>query len=233
MAKKDPRQRLFIYDRKEIAVLFLLGIMVAAFAFTLGVHLGKRVGPKGMSPAGSDMPPVATLSDQLPNRVEIAEQGKGADKALDKVLDQRLKDRVDQMELHLETPKPVELPENTHSKSSGATTVLPIAKKAAEKEPPADAPAAPAAASKTTARFALQIGSYPAETDAKTRLKELEEKGLKPFLREADVKGKGKWFRVYVGEFATKPSAEAAGEKYRSQNMIESFIVSKITGKDG
>jgi cell division septation protein DedD len=39
----EQKQRFFIYDRKEMGVLILLGILVAVFAFTLGVHLGKRV----------------------------------------------------------------------------------------------------------------------------------------------------------------------------------------------
>ena len=39
----EQKQRFFIYDRKEMGVLLFLGVMVAIFAFTLGVHLGKKV----------------------------------------------------------------------------------------------------------------------------------------------------------------------------------------------
>ena len=45
----ERKKRLFIYEGKELTVLVILGSTVAAFAFTLGVHLGKRVSPK---PAG-------------------------------------------------------------------------------------------------------------------------------------------------------------------------------------
>jgi hypothetical protein len=52
---------------------------------------------------------------------------------------------------------------------------------------------------------------------------------LSPFMREAEVKGKGKWYRLYLGGYPNKNAAEQAGEKYRSQRKIASFIVSNLT----
>jgi len=213
------KQRLFIYDRKELAVLFLLGFTVAVFAFTLGVHLGKRVGPKGMSPPPGEIDPVKALSDKVPNRVELAEESKGVQAAVEETLDQELHDEVARSGVKLDSAKQVELPDNSKAPQAGATTLNHGSPKPASAAPP----------SGSHGQFALQIGSFPTEADAAAKLKSMSSHGLKMFVKEADVKGVGKRYRLYVGGFGTKAAAEGAGEKYRSQHMIDSFIVAKLS----
>lgn len=77
-------------------------------------------------------------------------------------------------------------------------------------------------------RFTLQIGSYPSIREAKDQVDSMEALGLQPVLRVAEIKGKGKWFRVYLGGFSSRDDAEKAGEGYRSQHVIDSFIVAKM-----
>jgi cell division protein FtsN len=235
----EPKSRLFIYDRKEMAVLLLLAVMVALFAFTLGVHLGKRIGPKGfVSESASDAAPVTTAADKVPNRLELTEQGKGVAAASDEALNQALHDEVARTGVKLDTTRQVELPDETRSANAGATTTAPrelvVKGKAAEDA----APVAPLKAalsdeesfgpSKRQAppgKYTLQVGSYPAFAEARDQAESLEALGLSPFLRSVNLKKRGRWFRVYLGGFETMESAEEAGARYRSKNMIESFVV--------
>lgn len=78
-------------------------------------------------------------------------------------------------------------------------------------------------------RYTLQIGSYPTIVDAKKQIAKLNLVNLKPFWHEAKIKGKGKRYRLYVGKFSSKSSAEQAGKKYRSRHLISSFMVSQTT----
>src|SRR6476620_4017053 len=111
----EQKQRFFIYDRKEMGVLLLLGVLVAVFAFTLGVHLGKRVEQKPSTPAPHEAPTeavaVPTVPDQLPNRQELTEQSKGAQQAADETLSQALHEEVARTGIKLDTPKQTQLPE--------------------------------------------------------------------------------------------------------------------------
>jgi cell division protein FtsN len=75
--------------------------------------------------------------------------------------------------------------------------------------------------------YTLQIGSYSNMNEAQARVKDLEISGLTPRIHATDLKGKGRWYRIYLGGFATKAAAEKAGKKYRAQGMIDSFIVAK------
>lgn len=218
----ERKQRLFIYDRKEMVVLILLGVAVAFFAFTLGIHLGKRVPPKPTTVAQQpEAAPVATVPDQTPNRQEFQEQSKNVAQAVDESLSQSLHEEVQRTGIKLDTPRQVELPNKVRTSERGAAT--PEAKKAE----PAVADFAAAQRPAPHGKFTLQIGSYPSVQEAKDQVEAVEALGLKPYLRSAEIKGKGKWYRVYLGGYEEKAEAEKAGEKFRSQHVIDKFIVSK------
>ena len=237
----DQKQRFFIYDRKEMGVLLLLGLMVAVFAFTLGVHLGKRVAPKPDVSSTHQAEAVETLPDQVPNRQELTEQGKGAQQAADESLNESLKEEVDRTGLRLDTARQVQLPEQPLSQNAGATTdTKPSAsprpiKKAASSDAPKSAVDSESAQTDFAAlrrvppegRFTLQIGSYPSLEEARDQSESLEALGLKPFVRPAEVKGR-QWYRVYLDGFPNREMAEKAGARLLGQHKIEAYVVSKM-----
>ncbi len=242
----EQKQRLFIYDRKEMGVLVLLGVMVALFAFTLGVHLGKRVAlykpvssaDHGQAEPGSGtLAPLQTLPDQVPNRQELAEEAKGVEHAAEEILDRRLHEEVARTGIKLDEPKPVELPKAAVSKKGGATTLDGTHSSAAEpsqspssgEKPddelkPAEHPAAGRSA--PDRKYTLQVGSYQDLADASARIEEIERHGIEPYLRSVILKNKGKWYRIYLGGYDSIEAADKAGKKLRSQRVIDSYIVS-------
>src|SRR4051794_7417644 len=101
----SERRRLFIYDRKEVGILILLGIGVALFAFTLGVHLGKQVVPKTEVAAIVHEKPAETVEPAPPgppNRTEVAEEVKNVPGAVNETLDESLRDEVAKTGLQVE-----------------------------------------------------------------------------------------------------------------------------------
>src|ERR1700733_14372557 len=112
----EQKQRLFIYDRREVVILVTLGLMVAAFAFTLGVHLGKKVTGKVALSATAEVPQTGTLQDNLPNRQELTEQARGAQQAADDELSHTLHEEVEKSGIKLKTPRQVDLPSQAKSK---------------------------------------------------------------------------------------------------------------------
>jgi cell division protein FtsN len=307
----EKKQRFFIYDRKEVGVLMLLGVMVAVFAFTLGVHLGKRVTGKG-APAGHTAPtsgvsPVA----EVPSTAETEQamvQPTAVPSAMvaasEDALNQATHDEVTRTGIKLEDTRQLELPEKTKSKNAGATSIAPHGAprgaphgeshgqpqvQPTEEHPAATHEPAPtvhkhveakhaepkhaepknteegevtasesenpqqeealaelkalnekaqhatsqkstshkAASHEATGRYTLQIGSFSNEKEAQDRVKDLEISGLSARIHATDLKSKGRWYRIYLGGFPTKAAAEKAGKKYRTQGVIDSFIVAK------
>jgi cell division protein FtsN len=227
----EQKSRLFIYDRKEMLVLVALGVLVAAFAFTLGLHLGKRItaaSPHALVPP--ETPLIPTEGDSLPNRQELTEQGKGAAQASDEALSQALHDEVTRTGVKLDVPRQVVLPGGTRAEgkrsgdgeASGSEKLTampqPRAPKAAG-EPTAETRVAPAG------KFTLQVGSHPLLEEARDQVDALEVLGVTPYIRSADVKGKGRWYRVYLGGYPSRDEAETAGTRYQAKKIIEAYIV--------
>jgi cell division septation protein DedD len=239
-----PIQRLFIFDRREVSILFIMGSMISLFTFTLGVHFGKKVGNRTWVASHNDSAIVHTMNDHVPNRQELAEQTKGVQQALEEVLNQELHDEVTKTGLKLDTPHQMHLPLATRSKNAGAVAHA-SAESAHDGRKPAsvhehEAPAHPGtkahAEHPTTEHhpqnharplYTLQIGSFSNAEEAKKRIAELETSELKPFLKEAEIHGKGKWYRLYLGGYASREAAQHAGESFQSKHKIESFIVTK------
>lgn len=218
----EQKQRLFIYGRREMGVLVLLGTLVAVFAFTLGVHLGKKVNPKGVGQNSAEASSAATVSDKIPNRQELNEQSRNVQNGVDESLNQAVHDEVIRTGIRLDTPRQIDLPTRAKGEASrGRADDSQDAQR--ELEIPAAHRPSP------DGKFTLQVGSYPALPEAKDQIDALEALGLAPFLRAAEIKGKGKWFRIYIGGYATRDVAEKAGERYRTQHVIEDFIVAPNT----
>jgi cell division protein FtsN len=241
----DSKRKLFIYDRREVGILILLGVGVALFAFTLGLHLGKQVNPPSNEQTVGHVTgePVQPAAHSAPSRTEISEEVKNVPGAIEDTLDQTLRDEVTQSGLKLSTPKPLKLPEQKKSNPASAPTPAPVIQPPA-KEKTETAPLSPKEAGEAPApeglkfegskpdlkpvhsvEYSLQIGSYPKKEEAEAALKALEEKALTGDIREAEIQGKGTWFRVLTGKFKSTAEAEKSGKALKDSAKIGEFIV--------
>lgn len=225
----DQKRRLFIYDRKEVGVLILLGVGVALFAFTLGVHLGKQVVPKAVETAGEvkAIDPLTAAQEQSPSRTEISQEVKHVPGAVDETLDQSLRDEIAKTGLQVEKPRQVELPEKIRKKESNSPEVGAIAQEIQGETHNASHTAPKQAPIKVTKvmQYTLQVGSYPSLRDAEPELLKLNENGLRAEVREVEITGKGKWYRLFVGQFDTVKDADKAGKNFRKERRIADFVV--------
>ena len=162
--------------------LIALGLMVAVFAFTLGIHLGKRVkGGKAATEVAIDPAQVPTLQDSVPNKQELAEQAKGAQAAADEELSQTLRAKWRNPEssstrlarfnfLKIQSPRTVVRPPFRESRGRRGRSSR---RRAAESKRSAS----------DLAKYTLQVGSYPTEDEAQEQVDSLRAHGLRPFLR--------------------------------------------------
>ena len=249
---KRHRQRLFIYDLREMLTLFFLGIMAMAFTFTLGLHFGKRINGFPQFAKGQESPFAKSLADSIPDKEHFFVDNNGRreiHEVLEDVLTEELHEEVARSGLRLDSPQIIDLPAQPKNTNEGATTLVvndpgstraageaAIAKAAAEAAPKSTektstktrGPAAQAKALPNSAgeKYTLQIGAFHSEEEAKERIAALTNEEYQPVLRAVDLKEKGKWYRLYLGQFSTRYAAQKAGEEYHSQQLIDSFVIS-------
>jgi cell division septation protein DedD len=225
------KSKLHIYDRKEIAILVLLGLMVAIFAFTLGIHLGKSVNHATLAGQPVDPQVADVAQDRIPERAEFSDQEKNIKDGADQALYDQLHDEVGKTGVKLAPGRQVDLPDESITETNGTKPV------AAAK--PAHAPAAIPIQQALPALerphplgvFTIQVGSFPTLDEAKARASMLDKAGLKPFVSFVDLSDIGRWYRVYVGGYADMDSAQNAGRRHKQAGVIDSFIVAKMPPK--
>ena len=101
----------------------------------------------------------------------------------------------------------------------------PDAAKADGKKPDGKTPAQVAAAHAPAAgHFTLQLSSFADKGDADAFAQKLRAGGLKPQVVRSEVPGKGTFYRVRVGDYASRPSAEQAARRLREKQHSVAII---------
>lgn len=77
--------------------------------------------------------------------------------------------------------------------------------------------------------YSIQIASYKNRNNAAKQTSDLIASGIDAFLRHETVKGKGKWYRIYVGRYGSKRQAEEAAETLRQKNIISYCCIRTIS----
>jgi cell division protein FtsN len=73
-------------------------------------------------------------------------------------------------------------------------------------------------------RYTLQLASYPDKIMAEGDVKKMKERGYAAFIVSSDIEGKGIWYRVRVGSFSNKGSAEKLQKELRTKLGLSPFI---------
>ena len=75
--------------------------------------------------------------------------------------------------------------------------------------------------------YTLQVASLPSKEEADKLVSRLAAKGLKPYIVEADVAGKGHVYRVRSGSYASKSEAEDGLKAFKKKSALPAIIANK------
>ena len=201
-------------------VLITIGVLVSLFAFTLGVHFGKKVGRLDVISPDSSTGLADIAPDQVPDRTDIAEQMAGVQNTVDDLLNRNLQEEVARTGIKIDKPLPVSIPEKTKSPTQGATQLN--SETIAMKEE----------VGQLGGEYTIQVGSFPALEEAREKQKTLESSGLQAFFHEAVIQGRGTWYRVFVGGFRNYQEADTRAKRLKADQKIGDYVISKMPTRD-
>jgi cell division septation protein DedD len=240
-------------DGRQIFFLFFGSAVAACLIFVVGVLIGKRIEARALAlqPAPIE-DPLAAL-DQLGDADE-ADDGLTFHKALTPPAREKVeKQEKGEKQQKLEKPKPVELagPPSLDKAGEGgeerepvkearvevkpepkkpapvkaATAPLPAAKpQVVQAAPVAGKTAAPKKPDAAVAHFTLQLSAFPDKGDAEEFMRKIQAAGYKPFLVASEIPGKGVFFRVRVGDFASRQAAVDAKVEFERKQRIIAYV---------
>lgn len=238
-------------DGRQIFYLFFGGAVVATLVFVLGVMVGRRVEARAVVETGSPVTDPLAALDRMEGSAGLAFPSalRGDDQVMLGAVDATFAKRS--KALKPGTGGPVTKSTLSASQVANEGTAKeeqsPAPKAAAEaneeKTKPAAAPtkaaptsAVPAAPAKEVPaldkpeakpakrRFTLQVGSFQDKSEADNFFRGLAVTKYEPYMVEADVPGKGTYYRVRVGGYASFDEAVEAKTNFEESQHVIAYV---------
>lgn len=73
--------------------------------------------------------------------------------------------------------------------------------------------------------YQLQVSSFQSETEGQKFASELRARGHKSYVHRAEVPGRGTWYRVRIGPFASLGEAKSYRAKFEEKERMTPFLV--------
>lgn len=206
MKDRHPRQQGIVLENREVVALVVGSLVVLGVVFYLGVSVGKSLAP---APPPVKERPLEVLDRQAETAL-----------AMDLTFPEKLTE---------ETPPPEPAiaeaaPEPAPKKEPPAAE--PKAAPAKIKEAPAEPEkASPAKAKEAGPRFVVQLASFPNREEADAFSTKVRAAGLSPRIVEAEIEGKGTYYRVRVGSFDSREEAGRFLDDLRREGRFDGIVM--------
>jgi len=196
----NENTKLYVFAKKEVALIFIFMVLIAISAFVLGVKIGKNYSYLQAGYTPEDRAKVDMLSgqeEQLNKTIEKREQ----------VDPQKLKDEThkalqERLKEELEAPDKVEA---TPSAEEGNETTQ-------------------VSGDDFAGKFTIQLGSHRSKSEAEEFANGFKYRGYNPIINEVDISGRGTWYRTSLGVFSSIEEAKAYIKKemelFRGQDYV-------------
>ena len=207
------------------------GVVVIIAVFLAGYFVGKR---EAATTASADRPPALpeVVSQYLPNKEDFTFYKSLTERGEKTVsVDLKPKPRSDEPVPPTKAGVPAAPGEAIKKPAAEKPAVSRTdqAPRPAPTKTPAPAakkePAAPAASSKV--RFTVQVGAYPEKAMAEEEVRNMKRRGYSAFLVATNIPDKGTWYRVRIGSFANKETAEKLANELKAKEETASFVTAE------
>jgi hypothetical protein len=220
--KSKGRKKVFRFELSRLALAgWCLGLLVALlWMFVLGVFVGK-----GITPANINLAEI---------KKRMIDQGvwPGSDKAVEEEGSPRTTNTIRKIPLKdlefyekLAQKKRERLQESTPEKTTPKDEPA-AAAEAQPKPPPQPTTEVSKEEKPPKGSFTVQLASFKDENSAKKFAARFQDLKPKASVRTVDLPGKGRWYRVQVGQLSSRDEATALADRLAKKYQLKAFVIS-------
>lgn len=198
----EENSKVVVFEKKEIALILVFVLVLIVTSFTLGIRLGKKLGPQLTTLPETEKSLEFKSNLEEDAEVSVIKESELSDEEkLKRLMDEsksRLSDELNKFREEIPSAP-------SETASSTSTTTNPMAGK-----------------------FTIQLGSYNSIEEARQFAEGFTVRGYSPILNEVNIAGKGKWYRVSLGLFDSVEEAKAYIRQEQSLFAGQDHIITEI-----
>jgi cell division protein FtsN len=206
----NDKTKLYLFSKKEIAILFTFIVLAAVVSFIMGIKIGKNFSFESAGFTSSEQKQISLKSTLEESTAELLEEQDSAPpETKEEVIQdsyQRLKNKIDQ-----------EL-KSTQKNIIEKTVVPPVVEKVPQKEVKKES---------VVGKYTIQLGSHRNLVDAENFSEGFRIRGYNPVINEVTINGRGTWYRVSLGAFDNIRDLKDYVEKEKSLFESQDYVVGK------
>ncbi|MBF0300325.1 MAG: SPOR domain-containing protein [Oligoflexia bacterium] len=245
----DEKNRVFIFDKKELALIFVFMILIAITSFAFGVKIGKSFSLQkgGISFYDKEKVDLKSIEeermDDVTKKMMVSSREEirpNVDKTYKKLEEEF--EKINRVALE-DGPQTTS---NANEKIARSVSSIPsnVSVTSSETANITAANSAPnnsvnsvnsvnsnnniAGAGMGAGKYTIQIGSYQLESDAMKFADGFRVRGYNPILSEVRIPDKGVWYRVSLGSFNNISDAKDYINKEESLFQGQDYIITEF-----
>jgi len=207
----DSKTRLYVFAKKEVALIFVFMILIAVTSFVFGVKVGKSYSLDMSGISEADRKKVVELLSKNEEDLQEIKKNQDAHTVESTDIENKLQEKIT-----------TEFGAGTDPHAANMST-----EHGAAPQSTADAHQAPATDG-LSGKFTIQLGSHRTLKEAEDFAEGFKARGYDPIINQIDIKGKGTWFRVSLGAFANQEEAKTYIAKEKSLFLGQDYTIVKM-----
>lgn len=244
----EDKSKLFVFDKKEVLLIFVFILVIASTAFTVGVRMGMKWQLENQGITKADIDTVKLKSQNEEYADKLLNEKANTEKDIKEEANKRLKEEIERAgkgTTNLELKQEVKIKEETATEETTdskpdtgnlidsynitddkTTAVEDTPKEAVEDINQQDGDVQ--LANNLKGKYTVQVGAYKTLDEAKSFASGFEVRGYSPIINEVKIPNKGTWYRVSVGAFGTRNEAKDYIVKEKSLFQSYDYLIKKI-----
>lgn len=203
----DSKTKLFVFAKKEVALIFIFMILIAITSFVMGVKIGKNYSMEmaGVTPA--DQKKVVELLSNKEEDLETIKKDAEAHVVESGDIEHKLQEKIS-----------AEFGSGADAGHGAAVTGHGAAQNMSTEK----------AQDNLSGKFTIQLGSHRTLKEAEDFAEGFKARGYDTIINQIDIKGKGTWYRVSLGAFTSMEEAKTYITKEKTLFIGQDYTIVKM-----
>lgn len=199
----DSKTKLYVFAKKEVALIFIFMILIAVTSFVLGIKIGKNYSLEMAGITKEDQKKVVELLSNKEEELSAIKSNPEANTVENSDIENKLQEKISE---EFGQGKPAEA-------AHGNMSVQPA------KEAQGDS---------LSGKYTIQLGSHRTLKEAESFAEGFRARGYNPIINQIEIKGKGTWYRVSLEAFNNADEAKAYVGREKTLFMGQDYTIIKM-----